>query len=632
MSIWNRWKEKLKSAVNTIKNNVSGTVSNIKNGISNTVSKVQNWINGAKNSTANQSTSPTVNTDATTAATATDLKQKTEATKEAPQAIAANPQTTPTPTTTPTSQTQDVKSNALTGAVGMPNPAVMQTVGLPAPTPEPIKADIAVAPEQEQPIQPEQPAQPEQTQPAGGEDRFLQWYKSQFGKDYTEGSFNKAEGMSDKDYETGNNLYQAYVQKQNLENQYNSGVEDINDSKAQQRQEASILRDKMAKYLNLQNKNNGLDNLGVSQSVGLQADANYMNNLGSIETEANKQKTSLLNNYMNQKSNLESDAAANEQSILNKYQQYEREDEQKAYDRQQDEYNKKKYEDELAYQKEQDAYNKQKYEDEQAYKRQQDEYERQKYEEELAYQKQQDEYNKNKTAQDAAYNEFMATIESGTFNTAAELQEFYNTFKDRLSPAQQAIAEQQIRFYKNNPDQQELDKETEDRRTGVISEKENEDGTKTTVTRDEDGNETTVTTDKNGEIIDTKREDSAALAEKKEAEKTERILAGKEYIQYGGKEYQLKSQLGTNANELRNNNSFTEQLKKTCGTSNPFDSNIPDGTTFEIKVDAAGKDNPSAWNWIAGILTVGMSELAMGSIYRKNVTYYKGNWYVSEKK
>lgn len=111
---------------------------------------------------------------------------------------------------------------------------------------------------------------------------------------------------------------------------------------------------------------------------------------------------------------------------------------------------------------------------------------------------------------------------------------------------------------------------------------------------------------------------------------TQKILSGKKYFKYNGTEYKIKSVLKDDANEIKHNNSFRDNLKS-LGFTNPFDSNIPNGTTFEIKVDAAGKDNPSAWNWIAGILTVGMSELAMGSIYKKTVTYYDGHWYVSEK-
>jgi len=319
-------------------------------------------------------------------------------------------------------------------------------------------------------------------------DRFLSWYKEQFGKDYVDGSFNKTEGMSDKDYETGNNLYQAYIQKQNLENQYNSATKAVDDSKAAQRQEASILRDKMSKYLNLQNKNNGLNNLGVSESVGLQADSQYMNNLGNIEANANNEKTNLFNNYMTNKTNIESDTAANEQNILNKYQQFEREDEQKAYDREQDAYNKQKAEEQTAYDRAMDEYNKQKYEDQTAYDREQDAYNKQKAEEQTAYDRQ-------NAAQTSAFNEFMGIVESGTFNTAAELEEFYNSFKNQLSPSQQAIAEQQIKFYKNNPDQQQMDSATESSKPVITD---NGDGSQTSTVDNGDGTVTETKTDQNG--------------------------------------------------------------------------------------------------------------------------------------
>lgn len=475
-------------------------------------------------------------------------------------------------------------------------------------------------------------------------DRFLEWYKKQFGKNYTEGGMVKTDAISDKDYETGNALYQGYLQKENLANQYNASTKQLEENTARQRQEASVLRDKMAKYLNLQNKNNGLNNLGVSESVGLQADAMYANNLGNIEANANAEKTALLNSYLTNKTNIDSAVATNEQNILNKYQQFAREDEQKAYDRQQDEYNKQKYEQELQYQREQDAYNKQKAEEETAYQREQDAYEKQKYEEELAYQKQQDEYNKLATKQQESFNEFMAAAESGTFNTAKELEQFYGKVKNNLSEQQQAIAEQYINYYKNNPDQQQMDKETEANKTGVIKEVENADGSTSITTRDEEGQETTITTDKDGNVIDKVVQDSEELAEKKEAEKTQRILEGKEYVEYNGDNYKLKTQLDSNANEIVNNDSFTNNLKN-LGFTSPYDPNIPDGTSFTISCDSSGSDkfdfvsdvlgtalNP--WGFISNL--VGLTGANTGSnswsTFKKTLTYYKGNWYVSEKK
>ena len=428
------------------------------------------------------------------------------------------------------------------------------------------------------------PAQKESPIINNNDDRFLSWYKNQFGKDYA-GDFNKTDSMSDQDYEQGNNLYQAYLQKENLANQTNSALSSLEENKSQQRQEASILRDKMAKYIQLQNQNNGLNNLGVSESTALQADSKYMSNLGSIESQANANKTNILNNYFNNKTNIDTDAAANEQSILNKYQQYAREDEQKEYER-------KKYEEEQAYKKEQDEYNKQRYEDEFNYQKQQDELDRQRYDSELEYQKQQDEYSKQKAIQDSAFNEFMTIVESGSFNTAAELEAFYNSFKGNLSPEQQAIAEQQINFYKNNPSQQEMD-------------------------------------------------DSVEEADKqKEMEST---LSGRKYINYNGSDYQIKSgvPLEQNSDEMKWLYQYAEEL---FGDKNPYSENIQEGTTLSAedlfkmalyeklgkeKVDKALRTN----NGLV-IASLGLYGQMYLNVQKENVhyTYYQGEWYQTEKK
>jgi len=480
MSIWDKWKEKLSSAS----------------------SLFNKWFGRSKNSTT------TKNTDATTAATATDSKLLNSQAKTT--------QTIPSPNVTPENNNISPENK---------NVAPEQQVT------EAPAADSSV---------------PTQQNTSGSDDRFLNWYKEQFGKDYTEGSFNKTEGMSDKDYETGNNLYQAYIQKQNLEKQHNSAMQSVDESTARQRQEASILRDKMSKYLNLQNKNNGLNNLGVSESVGLQADSQYMNNLGSIEANANTEKTNLLNNYFNNKTNIDSEAASNEQNILDKYQKYEREDEQKAYDRQQDEYNKKKYE------------------------------------EEQAYQREQDEYNKKKSAQDSAYSEVMATIESGSFNTTEELESFYQSMKDKLSPEQQLLVEQQINFYKNNPEQQELDKDVENN----ISAKKNED-----------------------------------------------ILSGKEYLNFNGNDYQIKSSaLSKDSEELKYLYIATNEL---LGTNNPYSKDLKNGTTIsyeELARKAIMKSLPDKMKnnkFYVDLYEQLFKKLADEG---KHLTYYNGEWYTSAKR
>ena len=95
---------------------------------------------------------------------------------------------------------------------------------------------------------------------------------------------------------------------------------------------------------------------------------------------------------------------------------------------------------------------------------------------------------------------------------------------------------------------------------------------------------------------------------KKEQEKADtRILEGKEFVVYNGREYKLTSQLSQNADEIQKNNDFKTQLRS-LGYTNPYDLRIPNGTTFLIKCDT-----------FLGYKMV-------------NVTYYNNEWYQSEDK
>lgn len=131
-----------------------------------------------------------------------------------------------------------------------------------------------------------------------------------------------------------------------------------------------------------------------------------------------------------------------------------------------------------------------------------------------------------------------------------------------------------------------------------------------------------------------------ADAEAKQAETDKRILEGKEYVQANGSEYKIKSQLGENANEIKKNRDFTEQLNK-AGFTNPYDSRIPNGTTFEIKCSDNGENtfdykdfglfDVTDWrSWVPGYNIYNWAS----EIFNWNtrcVTYYNGQWYLSEK-
>lgn len=120
-----------------------------------------------------------------------------------------------------------------------------------------------------------------------------------------------------------------------------------------------------------------------------------------------------------------------------------------------------------------------------------------------------------------------------------------------------------------------------------------------------------------------------------QAELDERILTGKEYISYNGANYKITLQLNDSSNEIKRNNDFKGQLKDKFGTTNPYDSKIPNGTTFEIKCDNRGSNDFNFRDDIGAFLLSPLGHGAWDSWANWNtryVTYYNGNWYLSEKK
>ena len=120
------------------------------------------------------------------------------------------------------------------------------------------------------------------------------------------------------------------------------------------------------------------------------------------------------------------------------------------------------------------------------------------------------------------------------------------------------------------------------------------------------------------------------------AEKDKRIVSGQETFEYNGGTYQITSQLKSDANEIKRNNDFKDQLKSKCGTTDPYDSSkIPNGTTFEIKADNRGSNDFNFWDDIGAFMLSPFGAGAWDSWGNWNtlyVTFYNGNWYKSEKK
>lgn len=127
----------------------------------------------------------------------------------------------------------------------------------------------------------------------------------------------------------------------------------------------------------------------------------------------------------------------------------------------------------------------------------------------------------------------------------------------------------------------------------------------------------------------------------KEAINTEAIKSGRETIKApNGGEYTLKEKLSHDANEIAHNRDFKEQLNK-LGFSDPYDTKIPNGTTFTIKSDTAGANEVNWRDFVPDptdfrYYIPGYNLYAYGSNWfnyeSRTVTYYNGEWYSSEEK
>lgn len=171
---------------------------------------------------------------------------------------------------------------------------------------------------------------------------FLEWYKANYGADYDPSQgFSRGQGMSDVDWAIGNSLYGTYLTGQTLDKYYNLGkeqveqnygqsIESLDTSKRNSQQAASITLDKLKKYLPTQIKAQGLGGLGVSESSMLQAYNDYNNRMGAIESDYNATKSTLEanrnatladleSNYLQETGDLQTGALKNTQDIFNQY-------------------------------------------------------------------------------------------------------------------------------------------------------------------------------------------------------------------------------------------------------------------------------------------------------------------------
>lgn len=181
---------------------------------------------------------------------------------------------------------------------------------------------------------------------------FREWYKANYGIDYDPSyDFVRKSGMSDVDWDIGNSLYDFYRKNEQRKSEYDSNVSDtkryydtqmgiaennrnystgeatkqadsslnqlekyynlssdaLDKNKRQSQQNASITLDKLKKYLPTQIKAQGLGGLGVSESTILQAYNDYASDMGTIDSEYQKNKTELEQNYQDNRRGVESE-------------------------------------------------------------------------------------------------------------------------------------------------------------------------------------------------------------------------------------------------------------------------------------------------------------------------------------
>lgn len=447
-----------------------------------------------------------------------------------------------------------------------------------------------------------------------GTSSFLEWYKENYGVDYDPSvGFSRREGMNDGVWNVGTNLYNYYLQGldderkkaedeanrnkyydeqlETLLGEYSASREALDKSKRQSQQNASITLDKLKKYLPTQIKSQGLGGLGVSESTMLQAYNNYNNDMGAIESDYQANKTSLDTGETAAKNTLENYRQDALKAIADKY--------NAAADARQAE----------AGQTSNGIFS--------AYETQVREQMRQ------------------------AFEDAYSTISNNTSTSADEIMNYVQQFKGKISDSDY----QTLTQYANTVAQNNLEaKQKADRENAYLVAQ----ATVEELMGEGSFDEARKYLDSNKDILgesvynsyitslETKIKNSETAKQEEQAEKDKRIISGQEAFEYNGGHYQITSQLKSDANEIKRNNDFKDQLKSKCGTTDPYDSSkIPNGTTFEIKADNRGSNDFNFWDDIGAFLLSPFGAGAWDSWGNWNtlyVTFYNGQWYRSDKK
>lgn len=521
--------------------------------------------------------------------------------------------------------------------IGNPN-VNNDTFNKTTPTKKPTTADSGIS---KTPTLPQNPSTPtttptektptEQTPPVpmrtdegsyNGTSSFLEWYKENYGVDYDPSvGFSRREGMNDGVWNVGTNLYNYYLQGldderkkaedeanrnkyydeqlETLLGEYSASREALDKSKRQSQQNASITLDKLKKYLPTQIKSQGLGGLGVSESTMLQAYNNYNNDMGAIESDYQANMTSLNTGETTAKNTLENYRQDALKAISDKY--------NSVADARQAE----------AGQTSSGIFS--------AYETQVREQMRQ------------------------AFEDAYSTISNNTSTSAEEIMNYVQQFKGKISDSDyQTLTQYANTVAQNNlKAQQQADRENAlNTVRDAIAAYEVDEDYEGALKYLEQNKDTFGADSKeyqsywnriSGKAEKYKADKETAEREEKEA-KDKRIITGQESFEYGGKYYQINSRLESNANEIKRNDDFTKKLKE-LGFTDPYDKNIPNGTTITISCDSSGSNKVdykdfflmdlTDWrNWIPGYNLYNQVN-NWANLDSRTMTYYNGQWYLS---
>ena len=474
---------------------------------------------------------------------------------------------------------------------------------------------------------------------------FLEWYRANYGQEYDPSTIlSRKSGMSDVDWDIGSSLYDTYLKDKQRKSDYESRVSALDKSKMQSQQNASITLDKLKKYLPTQIKAQGLGGLGVSESSLLNAYNSYSSDMGAIENDYQDRKSSLEEAYA--QDNLQSWQTSKDSvsGIFDGYKTQFENNQKQAY---QDAYNtvsQSSEKDESAILKYIEQFRNRLSDSDFITLTQQAKQVAQANKQ--AYDKEQ--VAKTEQSQNSAFENARTAIASATYYTQDDFDRFLEQYRGQVTESQfNALKLQADGKLRDN-----LTAKTESDRQNafVVAQATVED-----LIAGEDYEKAKAYLDSNKDILGEQVYNSymtniaSKLKTKQEAEDKakqeevdKRILEGKDYISYDGSQYKIKSQLNENSNEIGHNRDFTKQIKEKFGTSNPYDSKIPNGTVLTIKCDSKGKNevnyedfglvDVTDWrNWIPGY-NIYNQITKWGNFNTRYVVYYNGNWYSADKK